>query len=251
MAQENIVICSCGQWNRITAQAKRVRFLCGKCGRRLEVSDRAARPGRRRTRWGMLAIAFLGITTIIVANNLTNRISPGLNFRNAKPVQVSPVSTSALPQPELGQSAPAPQARQPELAPVPVQNSVLRRRKGQSAVAGLKVTTPSSADYVLKLINTRDGKEEVMIYVRSNSSFETKVPLGTYKIIGASGTQWYGEAHLFGEATSYFRLADSRGTNEFPFQRTANRIVGYHFHLTQQLDGTLQTQSLSAEEFRR
>jgi len=162
MAQENIVICSCGQWNRITARAKRGRFLCGKCGRRLEVSDRATRPGRRRTRWGMLAIAFLGITTIIVVNKLTNRISPGLNFRNAKPVQVSLVSTSALPQPDLGQSAPAPQARQAELAPVPVQNSVLRRRRGQSAVAGLKVTTPSSADYVLKLINTRDGKEGVL-----------------------------------------------------------------------------------------
>jgi hypothetical protein len=135
---------------------------------------------------------------------------------------------------------------------------VLRRRKGESAVAGLKIETPSSADYVLKLVNVRDGKEEVLIYVRRASSFETRVPLGTYKIIGAYGETWYGEKHLFGpDKTTFLRLLKKDGkSDEFPFFRDGNRmkgyvIHGYHILLTQQIGGNLETQNIREEEFWR
>jgi hypothetical protein len=98
-----------------------------------------------------------------------------------------------------------PQLTQPtpvvSLSPVSVKSSVLRRRHGRDALAPLRIETPISPDYVLKLVNAQNGTEEMLIYVDRNSNFETKVPLGTYKIRGAFGPTWYGENRLFGPDT--------------------------------------------------
>jgi hypothetical protein len=67
---------------------------------------------------------------------------------------------------------------------------------------------PSSANLVLKLVNVRDRKDELLVYVARGTSYETKVLLGTYKILGASADEWYGETHLFGSGTSYFSLSN-------------------------------------------
>jgi hypothetical protein len=80
------------------------------------------------------------------------------------------------------------QPQTPSLSPVQVKNGILRQRKGESAIADLRIETPASANCVLKLVNVRDGKEEMLIFVRRGSSYETKVPLGTYKI-GLSPTK--------------------------------------------------------------
>jgi hypothetical protein len=148
------------------------------------------------------------------------------------------------------------QPQTPKLSPAPVRNGVLRQRKGETAIAGLRIETPSSADYVLKLVNIRDGKEQMLIYVRRGSTFETKVPLGTYKINGAYGETWYGEKHLFGpERTSFIRLVQKDGkSDQFTFYRSSNRtkgyvIHGYDIHLTEQISGNLETQNIRQEEF--
>jgi hypothetical protein len=67
---------------------------------------------------------------------------------------------------------------------------------------------PSSANLVLELVNVRDRKDELLVYVARGTSYETKVLLGTYKILGASADEWYGETHLFGGGTSYFSLSN-------------------------------------------
>src|SRR5262249_29592697 len=123
-------------------------------------------------------------------------------------------------------SAKAPAAS--ALKPVSVKNGILRRKVGRDAIAPMRIETPTSAHYILKLVNTQNGAEEMLIYVSSNSEFETKIPLGTYTIRGAYGEIWYGEEKLFGPDTSYFRLVLQDGkTERFVFQRNGNRVNGY------------------------
>jgi hypothetical protein len=136
------------------------------------------------------------------------------------------------------------------LSPSSVKNGVLRKRTEQSAIAPLTIQTPASADYVLKLVNARNDMEEMLIYVRRGSSYKTKVPLGAYKIRGAFGETWYGEKHLCGADTSYFKLVQKDGKSDrFAFHRTGNRVNGYIVQLIQQVAGNLDTSTIKPEDF--
>jgi hypothetical protein len=314
MAPKHVVICACGQSNRIKDQrGKRGWFSCGKCGRRLKISPNTTSTGLTRwIGWGLLLVmaggAMAGIylakppgaqmTNPTVQTTLpANPAVYGETLRREPDSNVSPrQSGPAIPQvpgpapfpreptwieatrpdpnlgrpavgdavPDPGRHAPSPrdqvaqptQPQTPQLSPIPVKNGVLRQRKGESAVAGLRIETPPSADYVLKLVNIRDGKEEMLIYVHRGSTFETKIPLGAYKINGAYGETWYGEKYLFGpERTSFIRLVQKDGkSDQFTFYRSGNRTKGYvvhgfDIHLTQQISGNLETQNIRAEEF--
>ena len=138
----------------------------------------------------------------------------------------------------------------PSLASVPVKSGVLRRKKGRDAIAPLRIETPISPDYVLKLINSQNGSEEMLIYVGRDSRYETKVPLGTYKIRGVFGETWYGEKHLFGPDSSYFRLVQKDGrSDEFTFRRTGNQVNGYVVRLIKRVEGNLETPTIGANDF--
>jgi tetratricopeptide (TPR) repeat protein len=108
------------------------------------------------------------------------------------------------------------QLTQPQAPRIPIPrftlNSVLRV-KGQP-LAPLTIHTPEGWDYLLKLVNEQTGKEDMLIFVRSNSTFKTKAPLGTYRVVGAQGPVWYGEPHYFGEKTRYFKLRMRAGGEE-------------------------------------
>ena len=125
-----------------------------------------------------------------------------------------------------------------------------RLRKRSPPLAPLRVDTPNTADYVLKLVNVADEVEEMFIYVRGGASFETQVPIGTYKIRGASGTSWYGEPDLFGKGTRYFRLAGKDDLDdEFKFTRRGNQVSGYHLKLLKQESGNLESTPIDPGEF--
>jgi hypothetical protein len=136
-----------------------------------------------------------------------------------------------------------------DLTPVSVKNGIVRRKMGRDGVAPLRIETPAPEDYVLKLVNAHNGSEELLIYVGRNSQYETKVPLGTYTIHGASGTTWYGGQRLFGPGTSYFRLVQNNGNDQFTFRRSGNQVNGYVIRLIQQIAGNLDTPRISAEDF--
>jgi len=213
-------------------------------------------PMHRKQVLNVYAAAIATVAAVIMAINLFARHRPGGGPRThaATPISVQPISSlpaSSVPvQPSAPHQESSPLIRQtPQLTPVPVSNGVLRRRKGSVGTAALKIQTPPSADHVLKLINTRDTKEEMLIYVGRNSTFETKVPLGTYKITAAYGQIWYGEKHLFGEHTSYFRLVLTNGADAFTFSRAKNQILGHHIILTAHFDGNLQTHRIGGNDF--
>jgi hypothetical protein len=136
------------------------------------------------------------------------------------------------------------------LEAVPIENGILRRKKGRDAIAPLKIETPTSSDYVLKLVNVRNDAEEMLIYVRRGSLHAVKVPLGTYRIHGAFGATWYGQSHLFGPDTSYFKLVQKGSKSDtFAFYRGGNQVRGYFVKLIEQLDGNLETPKIAAADF--
>ena len=159
-------------------------------------------------------------------------------------------SATAAPAARIAQLAPAPAA--PDLKPVKINPGVVYNKAGR-ALAPLAVDSPSGTNYALKLVNASNGKEAMMIYVIGGKPFQTKAPLGTYKIRGASGATWYGIAHLFGKDTSYFKLR-SKGSgrvegDNFTFYRKGNQVHGFRITLIKQADGNLETDPIKPEEF--
>src|SRR5947209_7085956 len=73
-------------------------------------------------------------------------------------------------------------------------NGVLRKQQGREALAPLRIETTSDHEYVFKVVNIQNSSEEMLLYVGRNSSYNTKVPFGTYHILGAFGDAWYGVA---------------------------------------------------------
>ena len=165
------------------------------------------------------------------------------------PFVVVPAWGDSVSRPERFAQQAQPQAAA-NLSPVPIKTGVMRNRKGPNVIAPLKIETPASADYILKLVNTLNASEEMVIYVRRASNYETKVPLGTYSIRGAFGQTWYGEKYLFGPDTSYFKLVQKDGkSDQFSFRHTGNHVNGYFVQLIEQVAGNLETSTIKAEDF--
>lgn len=90
----------------------------------------------------------------------------------------------------------------------------------------------------------------MLIYLRAGASLETKVPLGTYWIRGASGTFWYGEPALFGDDTSYFKLANKDGSDDgFKFIQQGRQLSGFRLRLVTQQNGNLASSPIDAKDF--
>ena len=81
-------------------------------------------------------------------------------------------------------------------------------------------------------------------FIFGGQSFETEVPLGTYRVKYATGETWYGENYLFGSTTRY-----SEAEKIFEFTVQGNQISGYTVELIRQRGGNLQTKAISANPF--
>ena len=146
------------------------------------------------------------------------------------------------------------QLTQQNVKPMPIpkfmKNGVIKTRS-RPALAPLKIQTPDGSDYLLKLINTKDDAEEMLIFVRSSSTLEVSVPFGVYKIRGASGAVWYDPAILFGPKTRYFKLVGKSSDDTFTFVRDGNVARGHSVRLIKQKEGNLETPSIGREEFEK
>jgi hypothetical protein len=147
----------------------------------------------------------------------------------------------------LAQLKPAPS----NLKPVKINPGVIYKKAGQS-LAPLRIETQAGTNYVLKLVHAANGREAMLIYVTGGRPFQTKAPLGTYKIRGASGNTWYGVSHLFGQGTRYFKLqSKGRGANsdQFRFYRSGREVHGFRIILIKQAAGNLETEAIKPEDF--
>ncbi len=79
-------------------------------------------------------------------------------------------------------------------------------RSGLPARLPLQIKTGAGADYLLHLRDTRTGRDVLAAYVRGGEFFRVLVPPGSYELHFAAGTDWQGEAALFGPGTRRFVL---------------------------------------------
>ncbi len=122
-----------------------------------------------------------------------------------------------------------------------VQHVYVRSRR----IAPFRLKTRKGPEnYYIKLIDAHTGRLVMTIYVRGGSSYETKVPVGTYKIHYAIGRIWYGIRHRFGPATAY-----NEGENEVTFSVRGNEVFGHDIELVPQFGGNFPTKSISAAQF--
>lgn len=115
---------------------------------------------------------------------------------------------------------------------------------GQQALAPLEIKTDPGVDYYVKVIDVVSDIEAITIYIRGGDTVEVEVPLSSYIIKYASGTEWYGDKELFGSETSYNKADDF-----FAFTDNGNQISGYTITLYQVIDGNLQTISIDKNQF--
>ena len=93
-------------------------------------------------------------------------------------------------------------------------------------IARLGLATPSGRDYAIRMIDSKSKKEVMFFYVRGNSKFETKIPLGTYTFLFTHGTAWYGDEAMFGTDADFFKFVGAGGEN-IRFYTEGNTIHGY------------------------
>ncbi|QOZ50524.1 hypothetical protein XH90_03490 [Bradyrhizobium sp. CCBAU 53338] len=161
-----------------------------------------------------------------------------------------------------------------ELAPAPAQSSVpsqeknvvapvgrqlpptgdLVPRRSRYAIAPFTIKTKDGANYLAKLVNVSNANDQIWIFVRGGQSYETKVPLGTYSIRLAAGSEWYGRNDLFGADTRFFLLRDKGATGQektltLRFRKEGNRILGTSISLEGSANGNLEQQSMTRTEF--
>ena len=108
------------------------------------------------------------------------------------------------------------------------------------------VTLESSSHFFVKLEDWDTGAPIMGIFIRAGQSIETKVPLGSFRLKYATGTQWFGDSNedLFGPETGTYQ-ADKR----LNFHQTADQISGHKIELYLQPDGNLRTAHINRRDW--
>lgn len=112
-------------------------------------------------------------------------------------------------------------------------------------LAPLRISTAGgSPNHFVKVVEWDTGAPILTVFIRSGQTVQVQVPLGSYRLKYAAGSEWYGERHLFGPDTSYAR-AESR----FDFTVERNQVSGFRVELIKQVGGNLKTANIRPEDF--
>lgn len=124
---------------------------------------------------------------------------------------------------------------------------IIERYDSTESLAPLEIhTRRGSGNYYVK-ISRIVGNRLILsrtAFIRDGETLETTVPLGNYEIRYAIGDNWYGTNRHFGKSTSYAKADDV-----FSFQETSRGYSGFTVELHRQINGNLETDPLTAEEF--
>jgi len=111
-------------------------------------------------------------------------------------------------------------------------------------VAPFEIKAAQGSHYLLKLVDAYSGAPVMTVFVRSGTTVEVEVPLGTYEVRYASGDTWYGYEYLFGPETSY-----SKADKTFTFEVVGNQISGFTITLYKVAHGNLHTSAIRPTDF--
>jgi hypothetical protein len=151
----------------------------------------------------------------------------------------------------LAETPTAPLARDDKGAlPSPPTSTIAKSRR-KNAIAPLTIGSEAGTNYLVKLVNVADEKDQIMIFVKGGESYSTKVPLGSYRIRAASGSTWYGRNDLFGPETQFFRLRSKKDdeSSVFKFTQQSNKILGMTISFKKVFQGNMEQEKISRIEF--
>ena len=114
----------------------------------------------------------------------------------------------------------------------------------KKSIAPFVIETSTGSNYYVKLKDIYSNQTIIEFFIRGGEQISTKVPLGSYQVVYASGSQWYGYHYLFGNNTSYNKTDKS-----FDFKQTYNGVSGYTITLYQVSNGNLSTSQLNPNQF--
>jgi len=179
-------------------------------------------------------------------------IPPVQTFEVAEIPKVAYRASPRLPQAAIRSPA-AVDTTEKETKPAPPTGDLQPRRR-RNAIAPFNIQTKSGSNYLIKLVNVTNSKDQIWIFVRGGERYSTKVPVGNYVLRVASGYTWYGREYLFGPDTRFFRLRSKRGAglDESPvleFKKERNRIVGRTLNFEGSVDGNMEEEKLTRSEF--
>lgn len=117
-------------------------------------------------------------------------------------------------------------------------------RQTFNGVAPLRIKVSEGSHYWVKIENALTGDELASYFIRAGETLNIEVPIGSYEVKYASGKQWYGESELFGTNTSY-----AKADEILNFRFDGYSYNGYSIELIQQVNGNLETTSISEGEF--
>ena len=125
------------------------------------------------------------------------------------------------------------------------ENGEVIRYHTSKAIAPFEIKTQlGKRHYFVKLVEYGQKKTILTVFIRDGQSVKIDVPLGTYEVKYAVGQTWYGPENLFGPDTKY-----SKADEKFEFKKIGNQVKGYTIELYLQVDGNLETESISHSEF--
>ncbi len=127
---------------------------------------------------------------------------------------------------------------------LPENGQLLIAPKEEKIMAPFSIKTSGAENHFVKLEDIKTGKTVMAIFIHSGNTVETTVPLGTYKLKYAAGSNWYGEKELFGSDT-----VCSVANETFTFEIQGNQIVGNTVELILQSKGNLYTTDISVSAF--
>lgn len=110
-------------------------------------------------------------------------------------------------------------------------------------IAGLKINTPYSRNYFVKLEEASTGRKVAVFFLQGGQPFETKVPLGQFVMKYAAGASWYGEKLKFGpstEAKKFDTIMD--------FSYSGNYILGHEVTFSLVRNGNLRSTNINPSD---
>ena len=114
----------------------------------------------------------------------------------------------------------------------------------KESIAPFNINTQPNTNYFIKLVDHNTGQLALTIFVRGGQNVNIQVPLGSYELRYALGTNWYGEDQLFGPGTA-FEKADTI----LAFYRNGNQVVGNTVSLIRQVNGNMPTTEINKANF--
>ncbi|HBJ36802.1 MAG TPA: hypothetical protein DDZ51_19010 [Planctomycetaceae bacterium] len=127
------------------------------------------------------------------------------------------------------------------------ETGVIQQYENRESAAPLEIRTRvGSGNYYIK-ISRIIGSRLVLsktAFIRDGETLNTTMPVGDFEIRYAVGKNWYGTERFFGKSTSYAKADDV-----FSFRETLQGYSGFTVELYRQVNGNLETEPLSADEF--